>query len=156
MVVAELKTKNAARAAENFKAESKQWGGHSIVDGKNGWVEYEFTAEAACQAVVAVKFNAEDARPLVLSLNDTQVCSDFASGVTGSWQNSDKLTWGEASVPCSVATGTNVLRLETKGFFPHLMNLRITAIPEAPNTSVIFLYNYFPKVQKGFPKENFQ
>jgi len=134
LLVAELKTKNATSAAENFKAEAKQWGGHSVVEGTNGWVEYEFTAEAACQAVVAVKFNAKDARPLVLSLNGTQVCSDFASGVSGSWKNSDKLVWGEASVPCAVAAGTNMLRLESEGYFPHLMKLRITAIPEAPNT----------------------
>jgi len=116
------------QCSKNFHGCHKAWNNHAIVDGKNGWVEYELNNDTARMVMITSEYNAKDSRPLQLSLNGTVVESHYASGTSGSWKDTSKLISCEVG-PVELPAGKSVLRLETKGHFPHLMR---HAIIEAP------------------------
>jgi len=131
-IVKEIDAAQPTNACKHFRPGDARWGGHSIVEGTHGWVEYTIENEAARSAMIAIEFNAKDSRPLQLTLNNQLVCDDFATGTTGTWKDQKMLRWHEVG-PFDFPIGTSVLRLSTDGFFPHLKQLRVTVHPPAYN-----------------------
>merc|ERR1719253_623696 len=127
-IVASFSAQDHAACSKNFHGCHKAWNNHAIVDGKNGWVEYELNNDTARMVMITSEYNAKDSRPLQLSLNGTVVEGHYASGTSGSWKDTSKLISCEVG-PVELPAGKSVLRLETKGHFPHLMR---HAIIEAP------------------------
>lgn len=123
--VLELDASAPASACKHFSGNDPAWGGHSVVHGKAGWVEYAIETDSARSVMIAVQYNGKDSRPLRLSLNSTVVEENFAPGATGTWKDQRMLRWDEAG-PFDLPAGTTLMRLETDGYFPHLKQFRVT------------------------------
>lgn len=130
----------ASKACSSFHAADPRWNGHSIVEGTEGWVEYQIENDAPSNVMIAVQYNAKDKRPLQLSLNGELVENSFACGTTGTWTDENMLCWEEVG-PFDLPLGTTLMRLATKGLFPHLKQFRVSKVskkpPESPKAPAI-------------------
>jgi hypothetical protein len=126
-------TKDPTRASDNYTSASSKFNGHSIVNGQHGWVEFEVNNTTPCTAIVALQYNSKSSRPLNLSVNASLLETNFASGITGSWSKREKLMWEESS-PVVIPSGCTTLRLESEGFFPHLMKMLVKQVAQTPET----------------------
>ena len=107
-------------SSKNFNRSSSNYSGHTIVNGRDGWVEYAIDIPVTGRYHLEAKYNAKDSRPLKLIINKTTVCSKFANGTTGTWSEKYKAR-KECYGPFEMTKGHNILRLETEGYFPHLL-----------------------------------
>ena len=96
----------------------------SLVNGTNGFVEYVVKVPAEGKYNLGVHYNAEDSRRLTLRLNQTTVSESIAEGTTGTWWEGSKarMDWYG---PFTMKQGRNVVRFESKGFFPHLLDFAL-------------------------------
>ena len=113
-------------SSKNFVRSHSSWGQHSIVEGRNGYVEYAVDVPEAGKYSLSVNYNAQSSRPLTLRLNQTTVSGSIADGTTGTWSQrfKAKRDWYG---PFEMKQGRNILRLETKGHFPHLLDFALKA-----------------------------
>ena len=109
--------------SHNLLPRSEQWKFHTIHNGENGWVEYNHTARGTGMAHLHVQYNAEGARPLELLVNGVSH-GPVAGNTTGSWTDVRKARW-DVHGPVPLTKGANTLRLQTQGYFPHLLAFRL-------------------------------
>ena len=109
-------------SSENFCPASEDWAGHTVVDGNNGWVEYsipEITEQGSYELLI--QYNAEEGRPLKLTVNDEIVTENAADGTTGTWKDKSMAREDKYGPFALAAGGSNKFRLDTDACFPHLV-----------------------------------
>merc|ERR550514_1967734 len=117
--------------------------GFMICDGTGGFVEYAMRVNdtQASYFKLRIKLNAKQSRPLLLKVNDTVVSDQFARATTGEWWKESKMRWfeyGPFKLPGAISNlGPNVyrVRLEAKGYFPHISALSFATCDHAPTKS---------------------
>lgn len=89
--------------------------------------EFDFIANAAGAYRMDINFAAAASRPVKVVLNGTVIRSQALSETTGSWLNSN-LRWSVVG-QVFLKEGSNTVRLERAGVFPHIHDLRFVPVP---------------------------
>ncbi|MCB2228602.1 MAG: hypothetical protein KQH53_18140 [Desulfarculaceae bacterium] len=113
---------NASRADSKMALGTLVKDGYSgllVHEGPNGWVEWKINLQGG-QYYINVNFAAGSSRPLKLIINGVDQ-GRILSESTGGWK-SDSLKWVKYG-PYAFKRGLNVIRMESKGLFPHLKML---------------------------------
>ena len=92
--------------------------GIGVLVGDHGWAEFDFSAPAAGNYRLELRYAAAESRPLRLSLNGKVVKERGAAEVTGNGFPEGQREFTEGIV--RLRRGKNTLRLEAQGSFPHL------------------------------------
>ena len=93
------------------------------------FVEYDLELKSAGRFQLESRYAAADARPIRLLVNGKQIRKDISDRVTGTWFPDTQRWEIEGLVP--LQAGTNVLRLETNTYFPHIDKLLLVPVAQA-------------------------
>ncbi len=96
-------------------------------DGSPSFGEWDFTVPKAGRYKIYLRYAAEEARPVVLTVAGKNVGKKIANSVTGGWQEEDQ-RWETAGVQV-LEPGLCTVRIERNGAIPHFS--RIALIPAA-------------------------
>ena len=102
------------------------YSGLLVHEGPNGWVEWRVNLQRG-QYYIHVNFAAGSPRPLKLKINGIDQ-GRILSESTGGWK-SNSLKWVKYG-PYTFKHGLNVIRMESKGLFPHLKMLSFTRVTQ--------------------------
>ena len=100
-------------------------------DGSPSVAEWDFTVPTAGRYKIYLRYAAEEARPVVLTVAGKNVGKKIAAGVTGGWNDEDQ-RWEQAGVQLLEA-GVCTVRIERNGAIPHFS--RIALIPANANAA---------------------
>merc|ERR1712232_1380719 len=102
-------------------------------DGTNGWSEYTVDFAESGKYDIYTYMASGDPRPLRLQLDGVRHRKKLANHVTGGF-GTDEMTWSQEEAQLFVGdVGVHTIRLETKGFFPHVSGLLFSPVdPNAP------------------------
>jgi len=95
---------------------------------------YKVSLKVGGRFQLSIQYAAAESRPLNVDVNKKKkVLTGAASGISGSWCNTD-LRWDKAG-ELQLSKGDNFIRLYTDGFFPHLKTIKFSRIQSEVSTS---------------------
>ena len=92
------------------------------------FVEYDLELKSAGRFQIESRYAAAAARPIRLIVNGKEILADLSDRVTGTWFPDTQRWEVEGLVP--LKKGRNVVRLETKTYFPHIDKLLLVLTDE--------------------------
>ncbi len=98
------------------------------------FAEYDVELPSAGTYQIALRYAAQNSRPVTLSVGRKRIRTDAAGEVTGSW-NPDSQRWFAEGV-VKLPKGKTVIRLECEGPFPHFDKLAVMPITGVDESAV--------------------